>query len=105
MPTQVQADPGAFLEITLKIAGENRQAAVSIYSKFKRPFLDTVTGAESKMLLVRPLDVQVLHGFATKADAQAYLESKLFNDDVVVALKPHLEAKPEIRIYSAPLND
>jgi Holliday junction resolvase len=55
----------------------------------------------SKKLLVRGEDVQVLHGFSSEADAKAYLKSELFNNDVVVGLKPFLQDKPEVRIYSA----
>ncbi|RCX22538.1 hypothetical protein DFP94_101118 [Fontibacillus phaseoli] len=58
-------------------------------------------GFVSKELLVRDEDVQVLHGFCSAADAKAYLESKLFNKDVVAGLKLLLQAEPEIRIYSA----
>jgi len=43
--------------------------------------------------------VQVLHGFDSKANAESYLGSELFQNDVVTALKPYLSADPEIRIY------
>ncbi len=95
------ADPGAFLEITLKIAPENRAAAAAVYSEYKEPFLTTVPGAESKVLLVRDDDVQVLHGFDTVASATAYLASDLFTQDVFVALKPLVLADPEVRVYQA----
>jgi hypothetical protein len=91
----------AYLEITLKIASNDRPAANAVYSKFKQPFLSTIAGAQSKELLVRDDDVQVLHGFATRRQAEAYLTSDLFNKDVVVALKPLLKASPEVRIYAA----
>jgi quinol monooxygenase YgiN len=91
----------AYLEITLKIDSQNRAAAAAVYNKFKAPFLQKVAGAASKELLVRDEDVQVLHGFQSKEQAQAYLESPLFNDDVVTALKPLLQAAPEVRIYAA----
>ncbi len=58
-------------------------------------------GATSRQLLVRDEDVQVLHGFRSTSEAQAYLKSNLFNEDVVTALKPLLKANPEIRIYAA----
>jgi quinol monooxygenase YgiN len=45
--------------------------------------------------------VQVLHGFDSKANAERYLESALFQKDVVSALKPCLAAEPEIRIYES----
>ena len=89
----------AYLEITLKIAEENRSDAAAVYNKYKQPFLENITGAASKQLLVRPEDVQVLHGFDSMESAEAYLKSQLFEQDVVKALKPYLQANPEIRIY------
>jgi hypothetical protein len=91
----------AYLEISLKIDSKDRPAAAAIYTKFKQPFLTTISGATSKQLLIRDDDVQVLHGFKSVEDAQAYLKSDLFTQDVVTALKPMLKADPEVRIYSA----
>ena len=54
--TTAFADPGAFLEITLKIDDANRAAAAAIYSEYKQPFLTTIEGAEQKTLLIRPDD-------------------------------------------------
>ncbi|MCW5620554.1 MAG: twin-arginine translocation signal domain-containing protein [Burkholderiales bacterium] len=88
-----------YLQITLQIDQANRAAAAGIYQKYKAPFLDTVAGAKSKELLVRDEDVQVLHGFDTKENANAYLQSKLFTADVVEGLKPLLSAAPDVRIY------
>ena len=90
-----------YLEITLQIANENREAAAGVYTKYKAPFLDTVSGAQSKSLLVRDEDVQVLHGFSSKAAAESYLKGDLFSNDVVGELGPLLGADPEIRIYEA----
>ena len=89
----------AFLEITLKIAPENRPQAGGVYTKYRQPFLSNIPGAKSKDLLLRTEDVQVLHGFDSKANAERYLGSELFQKDVVTALKPCLSADPEIRIY------
>ena len=89
----------AYLQITLKVSNENRAAAAAVYAQYKQQFLDTVPGAASKDLLVRDEDVQVLHGFDTAANAQAYLSSELFTKDVVGGLSPLLQADPEIRIY------
>ena len=89
-----------FLEITLKIKEENRAAAVVVYTKYKTPFLTKVQGAKTKDLLVRDEDVQVLHGFESNEDAQAYLTSAIFTNDVVNELAPLLDADPEVRIYS-----
>ena len=88
----------AYLEITMKVSGEDRAKAGAVYSKYKQPFLTTIAGAESKDLLLRAEDVQVLHGFDSRASAESYLKSA-FGNDVVAALKPYLMADPEIRIY------
>ncbi|MCB2188644.1 MAG: hypothetical protein KQJ78_19670 [Deltaproteobacteria bacterium] len=89
----------AYLEITLKIASGNRAAAAGVYNKYKEPFLQQIKGAKSKELLIRDEDVQVLHGFASVAEANAYLQSELFTQDVVSELKPYLDAAPDVRIY------
>ena len=89
----------AYLEITLKVEEHNRAKAAAVYGHFKEPFLKNVSGAKSKELLVRGEDVQVLHGFDTVENAVAYTKSQLFQDDVVVTLKPLLAAAPEIRFY------
>ncbi|SPS01561.1 hypothetical protein [Cupriavidus taiwanensis] len=88
-----------YLQISLKIADANRAAAAGVYQKYKEPFLSTVAGAKSKDLLVREEDVQVLHGFDSKVNANAYLQSELFTADVVAGLKPLLDAAPDVRIY------
>lgn len=88
-----------YLQITLKIANTNRATAAGVYEKYKAPFLNTIAGAKSKELLVRDDDVQVQHGFDTMENASAYLKSALFNADVVEALKPLLDAAPEVRLY------
>jgi hypothetical protein len=90
----------AYLQITLSIKNTDREAAVTIYSKYKEPFLNTIKGAQSKELLIREEDVEVLHGFDTTENAQNYLESDLFNNDVVTELQPLLGANPEIKIYN-----
>jgi hypothetical protein len=89
----------AYLEITLKVPAKDRVKAAEVYSKYKDRFLTTVPGAESKELLVREDDVQVLHGFDSRASAESYLKSALFGNDVVRELKPYLSADPEVRIY------
>jgi hypothetical protein len=89
----------AILEITMKLSDANRPKAGAVYSKYKPPFLATVPGAESKELLLREEDVQVLHRFDSRASAYNYLASRLFSVDVVEELKPLLMAEPEIRVY------
>lgn len=91
----------AYLEITLKVSDANRPAAAGVYNKYKGSFSKLVKGAKSKELLIRDEDVQVLHGFASAADAKAYLKSSLFTQDVVNGLAPYLDADPEVRIYDA----
>ena len=90
-----------YLQITLKIASDNRPAAAGVYQRYKAPFLKTIAGAKSKELLVRDEDVQVVHGFDTAEQANAYLKTELFTSDVVGALKPLLDAEPDVRIYKA----
>jgi hypothetical protein len=89
-----------YLEITLTIIDQNRASAGAIYTKYKQPFLDNIKGAFSKELLMRDEDVQVLHGFDTVENANAYLKSELFNNDVVKELAPLLSANPDVKIYS-----
>lgn len=88
-----------YLQITLNVDHGNRKAAAEVFNTYKAPFLDTVRGAVSKELLARDEDVQVLHGFETIEHAHEYLESDLFNEDVVTALAPLLTNEPEVRIY------
>jgi len=90
----------AYLQITLNIKSSNRNTAVGVYKKYKQPFLSQIQGAQSKELVIRTQDVQVLHGFDSVENAQAYLKSNIFANDVVRELSPLLENDPEIRIYS-----
>jgi hypothetical protein len=89
----------AYLEITLKVQPKDRTNASGVYLKYKPQFLATIPGAESKELLLREEDVQVLHGFDSRASAESYLKSALFGNDVVRELKPHLAADPDVRVY------
>jgi hypothetical protein len=89
----------AYLEITMKVSQANRPKAGAVYTKYRAPFLDTVQGAESKNLLIRDEDVQVIHSFDTRSSAEKYLKSKLFGNDIVDELRPLLSADPDIRIY------
>ena len=90
----------AILQITLTVKNRNRAAAAAVYEKYKQPFLNKIDGAESKELLVRDEDVQVLHGFDSEENARAYLTTEIFSNDVVGELKSLLEADAEVRIYS-----
>lgn len=89
-----------YLQITMKISNDNRPAAAKIYTDYRQPFLDTIKGALTKDLLIRDEDVQVLHGFDSAENAQAYLSSELFQNDVFVGLKPLWDADPEVKIYT-----
>ncbi|HET9597592.1 MAG TPA: hypothetical protein VFP65_18530 [Anaeromyxobacteraceae bacterium] len=89
-----------YLQITLKVPADRRQAAADVYTRYKKPFLTGVPGAKSKDLLVRDDDVQVLHGFDSTANAEAYLKSSLFQSDVVTSLSPLLAAAPDVRVYT-----
>jgi hypothetical protein len=51
----------AYLQITLRIEPQNRDAAGRVYLTYRDPFLKTISGALSKELLVRDEDVRVLH--------------------------------------------
>lgn len=90
----------AYLQITMKISNDNRPAATKVYTDYRQPFLDTIKGALTKDLLIRDEDVQVLHGFDSAENAQAYLSSELFQNDVFVGLKPLWYADPEVKIYT-----
>ena len=90
----------AYLQITMKISNDNRPAAAKVYTDYRQPFLDTIKGALTKDLLIRDEDIQVLHGFDSAENAQAYLSSELFQNDVFVGLKPLWDADPEVKIYT-----
>ncbi|HFO9584571.1 TPA: hypothetical protein ACHLG2_002986 [Listeria monocytogenes] len=90
----------AYLQITMDIDNENRGTAATVYTRFKEPFLESVPGALSKDLLIRDEDVQVLHGFDSYKNAEAYLSSDLFKNDVFSGLKGLWKKDPEIRIYN-----
>ena len=90
----------AYLEITMVIKDADRPAAGKIYADYRQPFLRQIKGALTKDLLIREEDVQVLHGFDSVENAQAYLSSELFQNDVFVALKPLWNADPDVKIYT-----
>lgn len=90
----------AYLKITMFVSNANRPTAAGVYNKYKQPFLDGIRGAVSKELLIRNEDVQVLHCFESVEDASAYLQTELFNNDVVKELAPLLDKAPEIKIYT-----
>ena len=93
----MQTKVKAFLEITMNIKEENR--AAEVYTTFKQPFLSEINGAVTKDLLIRPEDVQVLHGFTSTETAGEYLKSEMFQNDVFVGLKDLWTTDPDVRIY------
>lgn len=90
----------AYLEITMKISNANRPVAAKIYADYRNPFLKEIKGALTKELLIREEDVQVLHGFDSVENANAYLRSDMFKNDVFVGLEPLWSENPEVRIYN-----
>ncbi|MDF7673674.1 hypothetical protein PT277_09405 [Acetobacteraceae bacterium ESL0709] len=88
-----------YLQITLKISGVNRNRVVSLYQYYDALFLETVTGAHSRELLLRSEDLQVMYGFDTEKNAKAYLRSSLFTQDILGSIRPLLDTSPEIRLY------
>lgn len=89
----------AYLEITMIIDNANIPAAAKAYNDYKQPFLAKIEGAISKDLLVHEEDVQVLHGFNSLENAQAYLQSEMFKEDVFVGLKDLWQQEPKVKIY------
>ncbi len=89
----------AYLEITMFIDEEKRGDAAKVYTAYREPFLKTIKGAVSKELLIRKEDVQVIHGFDSMENAEAYLESDLFKKDVFTGLKPTWREEPDVRFY------
>lgn len=91
----------AMLQISLKIASENRAKAAAVYTAYRHRFLSETPDALQKELLIRTEDVQVLHGFDSSADAKAYLQSQMFTGNVCPELDPPLMVKPDVRIYES----
>lgn len=91
----------AYLEITMVIDNADRGVAAKVYTDYRQPFLAQIDGAVSKDLLIRDEDVQVLHGFSDIETAMAYLDSKMFKDDVFVGLQGLWKKEPDVKIYSA----
>lgn len=89
----------AYLQVTMVIPEKNRAAAAKVYADYRGPFLKTIPGAETKELLIRDEDVQVLH-FDSVEHAKAYLNSEMFTQHVFPGLKPTWTKDPEVRIYT-----
>jgi len=90
----------AYLQITLRINAADKGAASSVYDKFQASFLDQIKGAISAELLIGEEYIQLLHGFETAEDAKAFLSTELYNNSVLVALKPLILDNPEVRIFN-----
>ena len=89
----------AYLQVTMFINDNQRATAQAVYERYKEPSLKTIAGAESKELLVRSEDVEVMHGFDSLENAQAYLKSELFLNKVFPELKLTWSKDPEVKIY------
>lgn len=89
----------AYLQVTMTIPEKNRKEAAEVYFDYKKPFLSTIPGAESKQLLCNDQYVQVLHGFDSVEHAKAYLKSDMFTKHVFPGLKPTWTSDPEVRIF------
>ena len=90
----------AYLEITMNIDEANRAAAAKVYNDYREMFLEQINGAQTKNLLIRDEDVQVLHGFDSVENAQAYLSSDMFKNDVFIGLQPLWSTDPDVKIYT-----
>ncbi|WP_312191976.1 hypothetical protein [Sphingobacterium sp.] len=88
-----------YLQITLKINAAEKGKISGVYDRFKTSFLDQINGATSNELLIGEEYFQLLYGFHTREDAQAFLSTELYNNDILIALKPLMLNNPEIRIY------
>ena len=64
------------------------------------PILKNIQGAITKDLLIRKEDIQVIHGFDSVANAENYLLSDLFKNDVYIELKALWQTDPEVKIYT-----
>lgn len=81
----------AYLQVTMVITKKNRAAAAKVYTDYREPFLKTIPGAETKDLLIRDEDVQVLHGFDSVEHAKAYLDSEMFTQHVFPRFEANLD--------------
>lgn len=89
----------AYLQITLKINTADKGAVSGVYNKFRTLFLEQIQGAISIELLIGDEYIQLLHSFDTAEEAQDFLSTELYNNDVLVAVKPFIVNTPEVRIY------
>ena len=84
----------AYLQVTMTIDPADRASGAKVYSDYLQEFLDTVPGAKTKELLVRDEDVQVLHGFETLEQANAYLTSELLHHQGRPRSDPAVQGRP-----------
>jgi len=90
----------AYLQIVLKMNSSNRGELTSTYNKFKDLFQEQIKGAKTQELLFSDEDIQLLYGFDTFEDAEAFLSTELYNNVILVALKPLISNNPDIKIYN-----
>jgi hypothetical protein len=99
MPS-IQPAIRAHLLITVKISESRREEMIDqVYEPNRTRFLERISGAISKNLLLRREDIAVLHGFDTVESAEAYLQSDLYNQ-VVQLLAEYQEENPTVALYS-----
>ncbi|WP_433900269.1 hypothetical protein [Sphingobacterium puteale] len=90
----------AYLQVTLKINNSDKGAVSGIYEKFRDSFIDQIKGATSIELLIGDGYIQLLHVFDTAEDAQAFLSTELYNNNILFALKSLMVDTPRVSIYS-----
>ena len=90
----------AYLQIVLKVNLADRGELTNTYNKFKNSFLEQIKGATTHELLIGDEEVQLLYGFDNLEDAEAFLSTELYNNVVLVALKPLIFDNPKIRVFN-----
>ncbi len=99
MPT-IQPAVRAHLLIRVKIDESRREEMIDkVYEPNRTRFLERISGAISKNLLVRPEDIAILHGFDTRESAEAYLQSSLYQQ-IVNGIADYQEENPSVALYN-----
>ena len=90
----------AYLQIVLKANSSSRGELTNTYNKLRDLFPEQIKGAKTQELLLSDEEVQLLYGFDTFEDAEAFLSTELYNNIILPALKPLISNNPEIKIYN-----
>lgn len=88
-----------YLPITLNVSCHKRKDVVAKYFLYRDTILQTVNGMKSIELLEREVDFQVLHCFDFQDNANAYLESDFFINDLMRAFEPLLDSAYSVDLY------